>query len=87
MSQLGKLTIAVVRNLGRLLRARGVVVLALDDENIAVGTWGKRKRDCDDMARLGDSLLDAIQHGIFATWRKRNAAGKIVSDADYTEDA
>jgi hypothetical protein len=79
MTQIGKLTVHDARLLAKALRARGVLIIAFDDDNYAAASFGKKKRDCEDMAALSDSITDAIEHEIFTTWSKRNAGGRVVS--------
>lgn len=79
MSQIGKIKVEDARRLAKQLRARGLIVIAFDDDNYASASYGKSKRDCTDMAGLADAITDAIEHEVFTAWSKRNAGGKTIT--------
>jgi hypothetical protein len=60
----GKKTLDALRNLGRFLRLRGVVLVAVDDDgNYGVVSWGRTRDDCRVMSRTCDSMANMIEGG------------------------
>lgn len=43
--------------------ARGVIVLALDDEGVAGASYGATKAECAQMGTLLDRIVDALESG------------------------
>jgi len=59
-----KATLAALRNLGKHLRLRGVVLLTIDDDGkYAVVSWGRSGDDCRDISKTCDYIADLIELG------------------------
>lgn len=59
-----------VKPLAEALRARGVIVLAFDEERSACASYGATKAECRQMAQLLDTIVDQIDSGELAVWEE-----------------
>lgn len=69
----GKATLAALRNLGKYLRLRGVVLMAIDDDgNYGVVSYGRTRADCKELSRTCDAIADLVDQGKIALpyWRE-----------------
>jgi len=64
------MSIAQVRELGRKLEARGVIILVFDDEVVAGTSWGRTRQDC---KLLGQWMDDLIDNGEANPWNAADA--------------
>lgn len=54
--------------LAKKLGARGVIILAFDDDRISGASYGRTKKDCKSMGRLMDLITDPIEDGDVEVW-------------------
>ena len=56
------------RQVCEALRARGVIVLAFDRDQVNLASYGETKAECGDLGRLADKIFDMIVSGRLEVW-------------------
>lgn len=60
-------TINDARALGKRLNVYGLLIVAIDDDgSVRVVSWGRTRRECDDMQPLGDEVMRMLVDGDLA---------------------
>ena len=75
-------TVADASALCRKLGARGVIVLAFDEEQFASGSYGMTRVECRDMAALSDAIFSDIRANNYPVWSPASQRVQVANDAD-----
>ena len=61
-------TINQAKRICEAIKARGVIVLAFDEEAVAGASYGETKPECKDMGVLLDGIVALVQSGELQPW-------------------
>ena len=61
-------TITQAKRICEAVKARGVIVIAFDEESVAGASYGETKPECKDMGVLLDAIVADIQSGRLQPW-------------------
>ncbi len=64
-------TISQARKLCGELKARAVIIIALDRDNFQCASYGETKRECAQTGRTVDQIAEAIETGRIRGWDGR----------------
>ena len=64
------------------VKARGVIVLAFSDDNVAGASYGETKAECKQIAFTLDEIIEAIQEGQIPIWATRESEAARIKTRD-----
>lgn len=61
-------TVVQAKRIADTLGARGVVVIAIGGSHVATASYGQTRRECRQVARLSDAIVEGITSGSLPSW-------------------